>query len=134
MTSTFAATTASLLNLTPGAQIAVYTLFLLELNAFTALRDPVRDLALAVFESAACEILDRHIDDACTNLADINGYVDTARAIITQSKMTADERAKFEELLAGIDAVYVQLLEVIEEFQTIMLRFGRRWPNFVPVP
>lgn len=134
MSSTTAATTASLLNLTPGAQVAVYTLFLLELNAFTALRDPVRDLALTVFESAACEILDRHIDDACTNLADINGYVDAGRAFITQNRMTADDRAKFEELLAGIDAVYVQLLEVIEEFQTIMLRFGRRWPNFVPVP
>lgn len=134
MASTTPTTAASLLNLTPEAQIAVYKLFLLGLEAFTSLRVTVGDLALAVSESAACEILDRHIDDACTSLADINVYADAALAIVVQEKMTVDERVTFEELLSGIDAVNVQLLEVIDQFQTIMLRWGRRWPNFVPAP
>lgn len=134
MTSTTPTTTTSLLNSAPEAQIAVYKLFLLGLQAFTSLRVTVRDLALAVSQSAACEILDRHIDNACSRLADINVYADAARAIMAQNKMTSHERGKFEELLSGIDAANVQLLEVIDQFQTIMLRWGRRWPNFVPAP
>lgn len=112
----------------------MYELFLLGLQAFTSLWVTVRDLALAVSESAACEILDRHIDNACTRLADINVYADAARAIIAQNKVAADERVKCEELLSGIDEANVQLLEVINQFQTIMLKWGRRWPNFIPVP
>lgn len=121
MPSANATTTATLLALSPELQRTAYTRFMLLLRIFIAESSIVIHEALELPTDDSRELLNTQLEDTTAKLDLVGVFLDAGNV---EYNTDGEQREELEGLLAEMRVLQMELLDLVEEFQMMMLKWG----------
>lgn len=121
MPSANVTTTATLLALSPALQITAFTRFILLLRIFIAETSTVINEALQLPFDESRELLNTQLEDTTAKLDLVAVFLDVGKE---EYNMDKEQREELEAFLAEMRVLQMELMDLVEEFQMMMLRWG----------